>query len=93
MFIKDGIAYAYGEAKEIKVEEVKPLVGRMLLLTFTNGEKRLFDTTTLTGPVFNALDDMHIFNNPSIFHGIVTWKDGEIDVAPETMYHNSYHHI
>jgi len=89
MFEKDGIVYASGEAKEIKISEVKPLVGRMLLLTFTNGEKRLFDTTKLTGPVFDKLDDENIFSKPEIFHGFVTWDEGNIDVAPETMYYES----
>lgn len=90
MFEKDGIVYADGEAKEIKVAEVKPLVGRMLLLTFTNGERRLFDTTTLNGAAFDVLDDEKIFNNPEIFHGVVTWADKTVDVAPETMYYEGF---
>ncbi len=89
MFIKDGIAYANGEAKDIKIKEAKPLIGRMLLLTFTNGEKRLYDTTELEGSVFEVLNDEKIFSNIEIFHGIVTWNNGEIDVAPETMYYTS----
>ena len=67
----------------------KPLVGRMLLLTFSTGEKRLFDTNSLKGSAFSVLDDDKIFRNPSIFHGVVTWDNGNVDVAPETLYHDS----
>ena len=31
-----------------------------------------------------------IFLHPVIFHGVITWKNGEIDVAPEAVYQNSY---
>ena len=26
----------------------------------------------------------------TIFHGVMTWMNGEIDIAPETMYADSY---
>lgn len=88
MFIMDGICYAGSYQENIKVTEVKPLVGRMLLLTFSTGEKRLFDTNNLKGSAFSVLDDEKVFNNPSLFHGIVTWDNGNIDIAPETLYHD-----
>ena len=31
-----------------------------------------------------------IFMNPALFHGVITWNNGEIDIAPETVYRNSY---
>ena len=90
MYILDDICYA-GEKKEgIKVSEVKPLQGGMMLVTFSTGEKRLFDTTLLTGSAFAPLADERIFNNPSVFHGVITWNNGEIDIAPETVYEYSY---
>ena len=89
MFIMDGICYAGSFQENIKVTEAKPLVGRMLLLTFSTGEKRLFDTNTLKGSAFSVLDDDKIFRNPSIFHGVVTGDNGNVDVAPETLYHDS----
>ncbi|MBQ2591986.1 MAG: DUF2442 domain-containing protein, partial [Candidatus Riflebacteria bacterium] len=76
--------------EDIKVLEAKPLRGRMLLVTFSTGEKRLFDTTMLKGSAFLPLSNDEIFNNPSIFHGVITWNNGEIDVAPETVYDLSY---
>lgn len=86
MYIKDGICYA-GEFQEgIKILEAVPLRGKMMLVKFSTGEKRLFDCAQLTGEAFKPLEDDAIFNNPVLFHGIITWKDGEIDVAPETVY-------
>ena len=89
MFIMDGVCYAGSFQENIKVTEAKPLVGRMLLLTFSTGEKRLFDTNLLKGSAFSVLDDDKVFRNPSIFHGVVTWDNGNVDVAPETLYHDS----
>lgn len=90
MYIMDDICYA-GEMQEgIKVVEAKPLRGRMLLVTFSTGEKRLFDTTILKGSAFAPLDDESIFQKISIFHGVITWMDGRIDIAPETVYEESF---
>lgn len=90
MYIKDDICYA-GEFKEgIKVTAVKPLRGGMMLVTFSTGEQRLFDTTKLTGSAFAPLADEKVFCNPTLFHGVITWNDGEIDIAPETVYNESY---
>lgn len=90
MYIKDEICYA-GEMQEgIKITEAKPLRGGMMLVTFSTGEKRLFDTTTLQGSAFAPLTDEKIFSNPVLFHGAITWNNGEIDIAPETVYRDSY---
>ena len=90
MYIKDGICYAGELRKGIKVTEIRPLKGGMLLVTFSTGEKRLFDTTTLKGPAFEPLSDENIRNNPTLFHGVITWNDGKIDVAPEAVYQRSH---
>lgn len=90
MYIVDDICYA-GEKKEgIKVKEAKAIRGGILLVTFTTGEKRLYDTTLLKGEAFGPLRDDKIFQNISIFHGVITWNNGEIDIAPETVYADSY---
>ena len=90
MFIVDDICYA-GELKEgIKVTEARPLRGGMMLVTFSTGEKRLFDTTLLQGSAFAPLKDEQVFSHPALFHGVITWNDGEIDIAPEAVYQNSY---
>ena len=79
MYIQNGICYAGQYQDTLRVTEAKPLRGGMLLVTFSSGEKRLFDTTRLEGSAFAPLAD-----------GVITWKDGEIDIAPETVYRDSY---
>lgn len=90
MYIKDDICYAGEITDDIKIIEVKPLEGQMLLVTFSTGERKLYDTTKLTGRAFDVLKDKKVFENPVIFHGVITWKDGEVDIAPETVYYDSY---
>ena len=90
MYIKDGICYAGGFQENIRVSDAKPLRGGMMLVTFSTGEKRLFDTTKLEGSAFLPLAEERVFRNPEIFHGVITWNNGEIDVAPETVYQMSY---
>ena len=90
MYIVDNICYAGKLEDGIKIVEAKPLRGRMMLVTFSTGEKRLFDTTLLEGKAFIPLADEKIFNSPVLFHGILTWNNGEIDIAPEKVYQESY---
>lgn len=90
MYIVDGICYAGNNAEEIRVKEALPLRGGMVLVTFTTGEKRLFDTTMLTGSAFAPLKDEEIFKTINVFHGVITWNNGEIDIAPEMVYGESY---
>ena len=90
MYILNDVCYA-GEMQDgIKVTQVNPLRGGMMLVTFSTGEKRLFDTTLLEGTAFAPLADEKIFMNPVLFHGVITWNNGEIDIAPETVYRDSY---
>ena len=90
MFIVNDICYA-GELKDgIKVTAVKPLRGRIMLVTFSTGEQRLFDAESLKGPAFLPLKDEKIFSSPELFHGVITWDNGEIDIAPERVYELSY---
>ena len=78
-----------GFMENIKVTEAKPLRGGMMLVTFSTGEKRLFDATKLQGSAFKPLSDEAVFNHPSLFHGVITWNNGGIDIAPETVYQES----
>ena len=74
----------------IKVDSIKILKDKMMLILFNNGETRLFDASLLSGDVFKSLDDESVFSDCVIDHGIPTWKNGEIDCAPEYLYDNSY---
>ena len=91
MYIENGIAYAGTPAKELRVRAVKALDDMMMILTFTSGEKRLYDATQLLQyPAFQPLRDEAVFRSAAVDHGIVVWNGGEIDIAPETLYANSY---
>ena len=90
MYIIDDVCYAGEATPDIKVKEATMLRGGMLLITFSTGEQRLFDTTLLTGSAFELLKDEKTLADFTIFHGVMTWLNGEIDIAPETMYVESY---
>ncbi len=91
MYVINGIAYAGGQARDISVEAVKPLDDMIMLVTFSSGERRLFDASMLLKyPAFQALKSDVIFKTPRIERGVVTWANGEIDIAPEMMYRDSY---
>ena len=91
MYVVNGIAYAGTEVQDMRVSAVKPLDDLMMLVTFASGERRLYDATQLLEyPAFQPLKDESVFKAASIDHGVVTWMDGDIDIAPETMYANSF---
>ena len=90
MYIVNGICYAGELVPDITITEAKPLNGGMMLVTFSTGEKRLFDTTKLNAPVFEPLKDEKVFRSPVISHGTVTWDNEQIDIAPEYVYTESY---
>lgn len=52
MYILNGIVYGEEVMNVFRVIAVKPLKDRIMLLTFSNGETRLFDATILEGEVF-----------------------------------------
>ena len=90
MYIMNGIVYGGEVSESIQVTNIKILPDRIMLLTFSTGETRLFDGTVLRGGIFEKLNDEQLFNTAYIDHGVVTWNDGEIDCSPEFMYKNSY---
>ena len=90
MFTLNGIVYASEKPENIQILSAKPLDDMMMLLTFSNGEQRLFDATILIGPAFAPLSDEKIFKDCEIVDGVVTWMDEGIDCAPEYMYEHSY---
>lgn len=90
MYIIDDVCYAGEATPDIKVKEATVLRGGMILITFSTGEQRLFDTTLLTGTAFEPLKDEKVLSDFTIFHGVMTWRNGDIDIALETMYADSY---
>ena len=91
MYIINGVAYAGTAVQDMRVTAVKPLNDMMLLVTFSSGERRLYDATRLLAyPAFQPLKDEDVFKGVGVDHGVVTWMDGNIDIAPETMYADSF---
>ncbi len=57
-----------------------------LLLTFENGEKRVFDLKPyLEKPVFARLKNAALFKTARVVSGSVEWQ-GEIDLSYDTLY-------
>ena len=91
MYIVNGIAYAGNLSDEIEVRGAIALDELMLLITFSTGEKRIFDATELLQyPAFQPLKDDRVFQSFEIEHGVLTWLNGDIDIAPETLYEHSH---
>lgn len=87
MFVVDGVAYAGEPREDMRVVAAKVVNDLSMLVTFSTGETRLFDATPLLEmPIFTSLEEGETFSRFEIVHGVVCWADGEIDLAPETMY-------
>ena len=93
MFFSGDFVYG-GEPKEsIKITDIKVLRDMMMLLTFSNGETRLFDATELKGSAFEPLKEEEVFKTANVDHGVVIWNNGDIDCSPEFMYEHSYEYV
>lgn len=91
MYVVNGVAHAGTAVQDMRVAAVKPLDDMMMLVTFASGERRLYDATQLLEcPAFQPLKNETVFKAATVDHGVVTWMDGDIDVAPETMYATSF---
>ncbi len=94
MFVVDGIAYAGEPTAELAVRDVRILDDGILLLTFSTGEIRLFDTTTLLRyPAFQALAEDSVRQSAKIEYGTLTWDNGNLDYATETLYRESLPYV
>ncbi|HEX9389637.1 MAG TPA: DUF2442 domain-containing protein [Anaerolineales bacterium] len=68
------------------VKSVKPQDDYRLLLTFENGEKRIFDLKSyLDKPVFTRLKNIAQFKTARVVSGSVEWQ-GEVDLSYDTLY-------
>jgi hypothetical protein len=72
------------------VKAVEPQANYMLLLTFENDEKRLFDMKPYLdfGPVFKALKDESLFRSVHTAFRSIEWAN-DADLDPEMLYPNS----
>ncbi|MEE3481422.1 MAG: DUF2442 domain-containing protein [Lachnospiraceae bacterium] len=90
MYIKNDVCYAGEPESDIEVLNAKLIGDGMMLVEFSTGEKRLFDAREQTGSAFQPLYDDRVLGDFRIIHGFIAWNDGDIDIAPETLYAESY---
>ena len=68
------------------VEEVEPRDDYTLLITFADGEKKLYDAAPLLKKkTFEPLKDVRFFMSAKAEYETVVWTD-DIDIAPEHLY-------
>lgn len=73
----------------LAIKKVKPLEDYQLMLTFSNGEKRIFDMKPyLNKGIFKELRKVSMFNTAHIILDTVAW-DNEADFDPEFLYSGS----
>lgn len=72
-----------------RVRSVKVMPGHMLDLTFTNGERRIYDVTPLLEwPAYRPLRSEALFSAARAEYGSVCWP-GDIDCCPDRLYRDS----
>ncbi|SRR6266536_2205121 len=68
------------------IKSVKTQEDYRLLLTFENGEKRVFDLKPyLEKPVFRWLKNIALFKTARVVSGSVEWQ-GDVDLSYDTLY-------
>lgn len=73
----------------LSVKQVKPLEDFKLLLTFENGEARIFDMNPyLEKGIFKELKDIGMFNSVKVSFDSIEWQN-EADMDPEVLYEDS----
>ncbi|MBS4027010.1 MAG: DUF2442 domain-containing protein [Ignavibacteriales bacterium] len=72
-----------------RIINVKPNEDYTLLLSFENGEQKLFDVKPyLDKGIFRELKDESLFKTVRPFLGSIQWKNGQ-DLCPDTLYLDS----
>ena len=73
----------------VGVKDVKPLPDFRLLITFENGEERMFNVEPyLDKGVFRELRNESLFSSVHVSFDTVEWANGA-DLCPETIYSES----
>ncbi len=80
------------ELVDYDVISAEYVTGFELKIKFQNGKTGQLDFSqyfSKTGVYSELRDNPELFRNFKIADGILCWKDGQIDIAPETLYHDS----
>ena len=87
MYVVNGIVYAGEQAPALAISGVRPMEDYKLWVRFNTGEAKVFDFKPLLGKAaFAPLADTATFRNVYIDYGVPVWNNGDIDIAPETLY-------
>lgn len=74
----------------LSVIGVKPLKDYQLLLTFENGEKKIFDMKPyLDQGIFKELKDERMFRSVRVSFDSIEWNN-HADIDPEVLYEKSF---
>ena len=72
-----------------RISKISTTDNYQLHLTFTNGEKGVYDCSVLLNfGVFKELENKFYFRQAKIIDGTVTWPN-EQDICPDTLYLDS----
>ena len=72
-----------------RISEVIPMPDYKLKLIFTNGERGIYDCSSLLDfGVFQELKNKNYFNRVKVLGGTVTWPHDQ-DICPDTLYLDS----
>jgi len=72
-----------------RVTQVQPRDDHRLALTFSNGERGVYDCRPLLDVgVFQELKDLEYFKQARLLHGTVVWPN-EQDLCPDVLYRES----
>ncbi len=74
----------------LQVTAARALPHRIMALTFSTGETRLFDPSWLEGPLYEPLKNRKVFDNFRLERGVISWADGTICFAPGYLYEHSW---
>jgi len=73
----------------LSIVKVEPLQEYQLLLTFENGEKRIFDMKPyLDKGIFKELKDEKMFRSVRVSFDSIEWSN-QADIDPEVLYEES----
>jgi len=77
----------------LDIVAVKPLSDYSILLTFENGEKKVFDVKPLLDrPLWQELKDVSLFMTVKVWEGTVQWIHGQ-DICPQWLYEEGKSHM
>jgi hypothetical protein len=78
-----------GDFMNPRVTNVKPLDDYKVLLTFTNGEKKIYDVSPfLELRMWQELKNPVLFQTVKVVAGTIEWIH-EQDICPDDLYENS----